>query len=371
MQKTDLVADFTRVQRAIENGINRQLHSCVQVYLSIDRQVVLNQGFGLATPDTPCDHNTMMLWRSAGKPITAAAICQAWQEGKLSLDSKVGDLLPTAKPPVQDITIHQLLTHESGLPLINTGWPQSDWATTVSQILSIQESTNDAAYQPQSTWFLLGEILQQIDSQQRPFAQILQQDLLQPLGMNNSFCGVPESEQAKHQFPNYYVRERGNAVASDFSAGPWLTTPSPGGNMRGPVSDLGRFYEMMLAAGMTVHQKRFLAEPTVAAMTATHRRSKFDKTLQHVVDMGLGFHINSNLHGPDTVPYGFSSHCSEKTFGHGGSQCAIGFCDPQQKLVVAWAANGFCGEGQHQRRNRDINQAIYEDLGLAKTTTPS
>lgn len=361
------MSDFSSVQRAIENGINRQLHTCVQIYVSIDGQDVLNRGFGHATPDTMCDHNTIMLWRSAGKPVTAAAICHAWQQGRLSLNNRVGDLLKQTTGTVRDKTILQLLTHESGLPLIDTGWPHSNWSTTVSKILSTDTSTSDAAYQPQSSWFLLGEILQQIDSQHRPFAEILRQELLLPLGMMNSFCGIPQAELAKLPLPNYYVRERGEVVASDFDKEPWLTTPSPGGNMRGPVSDLGRFYEMMLAHGMGDHETRFFTEQTVAAMTATHRRSKFDKTLQHVVDMGFGFHIDSNLHGAATVPYGFSEHCSSQTFGHGGSQCAIGFCDPQHKLVVAWAANGFCGEGQHQRRNRDINQAIYQDLGLAET----
>jgi len=70
-------------------------------------------------------------------------------------------------------------------------------------------------------------------------------------------------------------------------------------------------------------------------------------------------------YGPDTVPYGYGPHCSPRTFGHGGSQCSIGFCDPEHCLVVAWVCNGRCGEGRHQRRNRAINTAIYEDLGLA------
>lgn len=361
------MSEFLTVQQTIEDGIARQLHTCVQIYISIDRQVVLNQGFGNATANTVCNQNTLMMWRSAGKPLLAAVICRAWEQGQLSLDTRVGDLLTEATGPVQDKTIKQLLTHESGLPMIDTGWPQSDWQTTLSKILSIDSATSDAAYQPQSSWFLLGEILQQIDPQQRPFVEILRQELLEPLGMLRSFCGLPQNELFKFPLANYFVRERGQFMASDFDKEPWLTRPSPGGNMRGPISDLGRFYEMMLARGLASTGERFLTEQTVAAMTATHRRSKFDQTLQHIVDMGLGFLIDSNIHGAKTVPYGFSEHCSEQTFGHGGSQCAIGFCDPHHKLVVAWAANGFCGEGQHQRRNRAINQAIYEDLGLAKT----
>lgn len=361
------VSEFPTVQQAIQNGINRNLHTCVQIFVSVDGEIVLNQGFGQATPETKCDHHTVMLWRSAGKPLTAAAICHAWQQKKLSLQDQVGDLLTQTAGAVRNKTIRELLIHESGLPIANTGWPQSDWSAIVSKILAAKETTSDAAYQPQSSWFVLGEILRHVDTQHRPFAEILRQDLLLPLGMKNSYCGIPKGEVSSLPLPNYYVRERGKVVPSDFDQAPWLTAASPGGNLRGPVSDLGRFYEMMLAKGIAHDGQRFFTEQTVAAMTATHRRSKFDTTLQHIVDMGLGFHIDSNLHGSDTVPYGFSEHCSEESFGHGGSQCAIGFCDPPRKLVVAWAANGFCGEGQHQRRNRDINQAVYQDLGMAKT----
>ena len=99
-------------------------------------------------------------------------------------------------------------------------------------------------------------------------------------------------------------------------------------------------------------------------MTARHRIGEFDQTLQHTVDFGLGVICNSNKYGVETVPYGFGQYCSSSAFGHGGAQCSMGFCDPERRLVVVWSANGFCGEGLHQRRNRMINNAICVDLGL-------
>ncbi|HBL43542.1 MAG TPA: serine hydrolase, partial [Planctomycetaceae bacterium] len=52
------------------------------------------------------------------------------------------------------------------------------------------------------------------------------------------------------------------------------------------------------------------------------------------------------------------------SFGHGGSQSSIAFADPERELVVAVVANGRPGEPRHQRRAREINEAIYEDLRL-------
>jgi CubicO group peptidase (beta-lactamase class C family) len=121
---------------------------------------------------------------------------------------------------------------------------------------------------------------------------------------------------------------------------------------------------MLLRGGQSELGQQLVSIETIQQMTARHRVGKFDQTLQHKVDFGLGVHCNSNRHGVDTVPYGFGQYCSEATYGHGGSQCSMGFCDPERRLIVAWSANGFCGEVQHQRRNRMINNAIYEDLGL-------
>ena len=90
----------------------------------------------------------------------------------------------------------------------------------------------------------------------------------------------------------------------------------------------------------------------------------FDQTFQHKVDWGYGIIVNSNQYGAETVPYGFGRHASENTFGHGGAQSSVGFADPQHQLVVAAVANGCPGEELHNERFRELNSAIYEDLGL-------
>ena len=52
---------------------------------------------------------------SIGKQFTAAAIMLLVQEGKLSLDEKVGKYLPNVPEAWNDITIRNLLTHTSGM----------------------------------------------------------------------------------------------------------------------------------------------------------------------------------------------------------------------------------------------------------------
>ncbi|APZ90852.1 serine hydrolase domain-containing protein [Fuerstiella marisgermanici] len=368
-----MLQDLPETTAAIQNGIERQMHTGVQVYVSLNGQPVVNDAIGMATADRAMSSETIMLWRSAGKPITAAAICRLWEQGDLSLDSPLSEYLPEAAHSVLgDVTIQQILTHTSGIPLIDTHWPTAGWDDIVArierQVTHVGSLTDDGAYQPQSTWFLLGEILQRTDAAQRKFQDIVADDVLQAIGIREAWCGLPESllPEIQERLPDFYVREKGRLVHSDYGTPPWLTQPSPGGNMRGPVRELGRFYEMLLHDGKVADGGHYLQPATVASMTSRHRTDTHDTTFQHAVDFGLGLIIDSNHHGHATVPYGFGQYCSERTFGHGGAQCAMGFCDPDAKLVVAWAANGFCGEGQHQRRNRAINEAVYQDLGLAK-----
>lgn len=360
--------NFPGIQAAIQEGIDRRLHTGVQIYVSVAGETVLDTGFGRANRDHDFTSETIVLWRSAGKPVTAAAILRLIEQGRFSLDLALEEFLPEVQgAPSATVTIEQLLTHSSGLPLMETGWPESSWSDTIQTICSEVNLTAGSAYQPQSTWFLLGEVLQRFDEAGRTFQQILTEDILMSVGMENVWCGLPESAVSKFSsvLPDYFVRERGELVASPYSQNLWLTRPSPGGNLRGPVRNLGRFYEMLLNRGKLSDGSPFLAEQSVQQMTLRHRTGMFDETLQHIVDFGLGVIVDSNSYGADTVPYGFGRHCSDQTFGHGGAQCAMGFCDPVNHLVVAWAANGFCGEGHHQRRNRAINHAVYEDLNLA------
>jgi CubicO group peptidase (beta-lactamase class C family) len=365
--KLSPVSDFSKTKSAVQHGIERRLHTGVQIYVSVAGQCLLNAGFGMAAVKQPMTASTMMLWRSAGKPLTSAAILKMCEQGRASLDTTLADVIPATRGLViSAVTIRQLLSHASGLPLIETGWPHCTWNDTLTRIYRIGELKPGSAYQPQSTWFLLGEILQCLDSGQRSFNTILTEDLLAPIGINDVWCGLADDHATtlNDRLPEFTVAERSAPRTSDYSVEPWLTRPSPGGNLRGPIRELGRFYEVLLNQGVSSSGRTVLRSETVATMTSAHRTGMFDETMQHIVDLGLGLFLDSNRYGTGTVPYGFGKYCSVDTFGHGGAQCAMAFCDPVHKLVVAWAANGFCSEPQHQRRNRAINEAVYEDLSL-------
>jgi CubicO group peptidase (beta-lactamase class C family) len=141
------------------------------------------------------------------------------------------------------------------------------------------------------------------------------------------------------------------------------TRSRPSASCRGPAHDLANFYEMLRCGGQ-IAGTRILQAETVAAMTMRQRLGMFDQTFGHVIDWGLGLLINSAHHGPN-VPYQFGPHASRDTFGHGGSQSSVGFCDPQRHLAASVIFNGRPGEPAHDQRLRAVLGALYEDLGLA------
>ena len=362
------LAEFPHVQAVFQQGIERRIHSCLQIYVSLDDQVRLNHAFGLAQNDRPASPQTVMLWRSAGKPLTASGILRLQEAGQLSLDDTLRMHIPDAHGTVfADMRLTDLLCHATRLPVVTTNWPQAEWDATIAAILATNSAIDaeKVAYQPQATWFLLGEILR-LRRGADSFNDALQQLVIQPANLGDCWCGLPDSVVQQHadHLPELLERQNGQLVRSSLSDAPALTRPSPGGNLRGPVSTLGNFYEMLSRGGVAANGSRFLAESSVRRMTSRHRQGRFDFGLQHKVDMGLGLIVNSEQYGP-AVPYGYGRCSSSLAWGHGGAQCSMGFCDPRYRLVVAWAADGLCGEPQHQRRNRSLNEAIYEDLGLA------
>jgi len=339
------------------------------LWIAWSGHIVADLAWGEAGPGQPLTTNHWLPWLSAGKPITAVAVAQRVEQGRLAWDDPVAVHLPEFHAAGKSgVTIRHLLTHTAGLRQVETGWPACTWEETLRRICAAPLDAaaipgQTAGYHVASTWFLLGEILQRCD--QRPIAEILADTICTPCGMTEARVSLSLEESA-HLGPllaPMYERSPEGLKWLDWQQPPRISRPSPGSSFRGPIRDLGRFYQLLRQAGQGVHG-RVLQPATVAEITRRQRIGQFDLTFQHKVDFGLGFVIDSNAYGAATVPYGYGKYASPETFGHGGAQSSQGYYDPQRDLIVAYVFNGRPGEPQHNRRCRQLNEAIYEDLGL-------
>lgn len=365
-----------RTQEGIEAGIREGLHLGAQIYVSLRGEAVADAALGENRPGEPLTRGHLMVWLSSTKPVTAVAIAQLWERGRLELDEPVAQHIPEfAANGKEGITLRHLLTHTGGIRRLDTGWPQLSWDEIVAKICAMKPEPRwvpgeKAGYHHASSWFILGEVVQRLGG--RPFSVYIREEIFEPLGMADSWIGMP-----RERFLAYAERGRLGAMWSTEGSEPaehgWTTearcvNPSPGGNGFGPMRKLGRFYEMLLTRGM-LNGRRILSPQTIEAFTAPQRVGMTDATFKHVLDWGLGFIINSARYGAETVPYGYGHRASPRTFGHSGYRSSVSFGDPESGLAVALAFNGTPSNEAHERRVRAVLDAVYEDLGAGGHVT--
>jgi CubicO group peptidase (beta-lactamase class C family) len=356
-----------RTLAVIQSGIDQGLHVGAQAYVSLRGQSVLDVGLGLASPHDgrPMTPDTITLWLSSGKPITAVAVARLWERGLLDLDDPVAKHVPDfAAHGKEHITLRHVLTHTAPLRLADVGWPDASWEQMVRRIAATRPEPRwvpgrTAGYSAHLTWYLLGDVVQRLAG--RPLPDALREDVFRPCGMTSTSVSMTPSEQAQHadRLAIMQVTEKGTPTDLGTERPQALASPRPSGSVRGPARELGRFYETLLA-----RDGRVLSPQTIEAMTARHRANTHDKTFNATIDWGLGFIINSLIYGREDTPYQYGPHASPRTFGHSGNQSSAGFADPEHGLAVAVVFNGLAGEAKHQPRMRATLSAIYEDLVL-------
>ncbi len=356
----------------IQNGLAQKLHLGVQLYVSRELQPVFDLAVGENLPGEALTSDHILPWLSAGKPLTACVTLRMVEDGHLGLDQPVCELIPEfGQAGKARVTIRQLLTHTAGIDAVALGWPSTPWSEIISRICASPLKAGAvagavSAYDPQRSWFILGEMIQRVRG--RPVDQVLRSELLEPLGMHQTWLAIPESryDELAPRLGRIHLANAGELTMNHSHLRESVTSPAPGSSCRGPIRELARFYEMLLSGG-TWQGQTLLSKESVRLMTSRQRKGQFDQTFQHTVDFGLGLIINSNQYGANTIPYGFGRRASPETFGHGGSQSCIGFADPDHRLAVAVVANGYPGEVPHNRRFRDLLTALYDDLELTET----
>lgn len=363
-------------RQALEQGIYEGTQLGAQVYVSLRGERVADAALGANRPGEPLTRDHLMLWLSSTKPVAAVALAQLWERGRLELDDPVASHVPEFAANGKDrITLRHLLTHTAGIRMLDVGWPGDPWETIVAKICAMKPEPRwvpgeKAGYHNTSSWFVLGEVIRRSDFRQgRPFERYVREEIFEPLGMIDSWIGMPRDRYLSYRDQGR-IGAMWNTEPSEPQPHGWdseerCVNTSPGGNGYGPVRELGRFYEMLLGRG-TLEGRTILSPQSVEALTARHRVGMMDSTFKHRMDWGLGFIPNSAHYGPETVPYAYGHHASMRAFGHSGYRSSVAFADPEQGLAVAIAFNGTPSNERHELRIRSVLDALYRDLGLER-----
>jgi CubicO group peptidase (beta-lactamase class C family) len=188
-------------------------------------KVLFSKGYGMADwqqhlPNTP---HTRFHVASLTKQFTAMAILILQVQGKLQVQDHVCTYVMDCPPAWQPITIHQLLTHTSGIPTLSnppttlpsslqqsiarsiaaSSWPGDKTTLPSSPQQLIARYKNQSLDFPAGTQFnysntgyqLLGYIIQQVSGE--PYAEFVQHSIFAPLQMSDT-----DFEPAYPSLPN-------------------------------------------------------------------------------------------------------------------------------------------------------------------------
>ncbi len=183
-------------------------------------EIIFEEAYGEAdrVHKVPNDIDTKFGIGSVTKQFTAMLIMQLVEENAIKLQDTIGKYLPyLPKGKANHITIHQLLSHTSGLSHYNglqaIGVVLKDFGNTSYSPKALAEligSTNlvnkpGASYYYSSLGYdLLGAILEEVSG--KTFSELLNTSILKPLGLKNTGFGTNEYN-SKNLAKGYSYRE--------------------------------------------------------------------------------------------------------------------------------------------------------------------
>ena len=325
-----------RIDELVAEGIaQKKMPGCV-VCIARQGKVVLLKAYGnkqLKPTELPMTTDTVFDMASITKPAaTATSIMLLVERGKLRLGDKVSSLIPEFAVNEKDgITIHDLLTHQSGLLPDNALSDYNDGPEeSLRRIceLTLQAPTGAKFIYSDVNYILLGEIIRRISGQS--VHEFSRDNIYHPLGMKET-----------GYLPGKELRAR--AAPTEQRDGQWIQgeVHDPRAHKLGGIAghaglfstaeDMAVYAQMMIAGGE--HQgTRVLSPRTVATMT---RAYKVPGGLR-----GLGWDKRT----------GFSSNRGElmtdSAFGHGGFTGTVLWIDPQLELTVIFLSNRVHPDGK-------------------------
>jgi len=227
-----------RLNDKIAAALKESTAPSASVAVVLDGKLVFARAFGKASlePDRPATTDTRYAVGSISKQFTAAAILLLQEQGRISLDDKVGKYFPNLTR-ANDVTIRQLLSHTSGY---EDYAPQDylipEWTRPTTPLAVVEHwCTKPLNFEPGSKWQysntnfqLAGLIFERASGM--PLLEFLKQKIFTPLGMTSAAdwgVTMPTDAQSYTRFAGGPPRPVGReAVGWYFAAGELSMTPT-------------------------------------------------------------------------------------------------------------------------------------------------
>ncbi len=390
---------LVRIRDVVQSEINADRMPGAVILVARKGAIVHSDIVGFQDKDAgkPLKRDAIFRAYSMTKPLVSVVAMMLVEEGRLQLNDPVSKFFPAlAKmevmtnpaeansprvPAVRPITVHDLLRHTSGLTyaeftrhaavkaayqeagLFSTEVP-SKWITLTPQQQIDAFSKAPLLSQPGSTWEyslstdLLGRVLEAVSN--KSLSVLLDERLIQPLGMKDTSFVVPASKVARLAEPLKIDPSTGGPMMVMLDVTRATGNDSGGAGISTTADDYLRFCQMLLNGG-TLDGKRYLSRTTVALMTSDHLGPRVATPVQpgevlmgvQGYTFGLGFMVRQGQ-GIAGV------HGSEGDFAWGGLGGTFFWVDPKEQLIGILMAQTPGAVRQQYRRM--IKTLVYQAL---------
>jgi len=251
-----LVLSFPALRRATAEINSIKIDHLIDAYVKTGRfqgsvllakqgEVVYQKGFGFANAEwsVPNKPETKFRVASITKQFTAMLVVQLIADGKLKLNGKLSDYVPEwPKATGEQITILELLTHQSGIPdYTNPAFGESSCDPNQRMTLAKSFWGKPLDFAPgsrfsysNSGYYMLGVVIERVTG--KPYERVLRERILEPLSMNDSGFDDPDAV-----LPNRAAGYQRTPAGLRNAPAATMCRPYSAGGMYSTVLDLGKW----------------------------------------------------------------------------------------------------------------------------------
>lgn len=175
----------------------------IQVAAYLGDELIVDAWAGVADrePDRAVDGDTLFCPFSVTKAVTATALHIQAERGLVEYQARVAEYWPEyAAHGKGETTVRDALTHRAGIPAMPDGVTPElmcDWDWMVEQTAALEPlftpgRTN--AYHSLIWGWIIGEIVCRTDPEGRDLGRFVEEEICQPLGIDDLYLGLPRSE---------------------------------------------------------------------------------------------------------------------------------------------------------------------------------
>ena len=323
--------NFSKVERIVNNAIEDSAFPGAVVLVEKNDKIVFEKAFGHFTYDknsSPMTLNTLFDLASLTKVISTtncAMICI--DRGLFKLDDRVAKYIPHfAANGKENITIRNLLLHNSGLPAYKRYYKMYDNSTDVlNDIYStkLEYPTGIKTVYSDLGIITLGKIIEKVTGM--TLDKFAQKEIFDPLGMKNTMYNPPDSLKkycAPTEYDNYWRHRQIQGEVHDETAS-MLGGVAGHAGLFSTAGDIAKVLQMLLQKGK-YNGKQIIKPATVKLFT---KRQSEEST------RALGWDTKSKTGSSAGDLF------SDDSYGHTGFTGTSVWTDPERKLFVVFLTN--------------------------------